>query len=153
MASWHRWTFAAILMVAVAVLTVIARDYLRIEENFRVLRFERARIGVKPVEPPASVLILNQMDEFVRLGRTPATKNMTVGELDSMRKAAHSFPSQANLYTLATALALNQRTDEAQILVNKLARATTKVEADKMRSIWQRNAQTDTHIQAVSWPD
>ena len=152
-ASWHRWTFAAILMVAVALLTVIARDYLRIEENFRVLRFERARIGVKPVEPPASVLILNQMDEFVRLGRTPATKNMTVGELDSMRKAAHSFPSQANLYTLATALALNQRTDEAQILVNKLARATTKVEADKMRSIWQRNAQTDTHIQAVSWPD
>jgi hypothetical protein len=151
--SLNRWTFAAIVMVAVALLTIIARDYLRIEEDFRVLRFERARIGAKPVEPPASVLILNQMDEFVRLGRTPATKNMTVGELDSMRKSAHSFPSQANLYTLATALALNQRTDEAQILVNKLARATTKVEVDKMQNNWQHNAQTDTQLQAVSWPD
>lgn len=149
----HRWSFTLLLVAAAALLTAIARDYLRIEENFRVLRFERARIGSKPIEPPARALILNQMDQFVWLGRAPVTKHMTLAELESMRRSAHAVPSQANLYTLATALALNQRSNEAQRLVNKLARVTTKDEVNKMRSAWQRNALTDIQLQAVTWPD
>jgi hypothetical protein len=152
-AHWRRWQFALVLLLAVALLAVLTRDYLRIEENFFVLRLERARIGNESKEPPASVLILNQMNEFIRLGRTPARAGMTKDELAWMSQAAHAFPSLANLFTLATALAWNQRTDEAQQLVNKLSHITTPDEYAQMRRIWQRSALTDPKLAAISWPD
>jgi hypothetical protein len=152
-ARGRRWQFGAVLLAAVALLAVITRDYLRIEENFYVLRFERARIGSKPLEPPASVLILNHMNEFVRLGRTRAKIGMTAAELDWMSKAAHAYPSLGNLFTLSLALAWNERADEAQTLVNKLPKITTPIEYSGMRGIWQAQAKTDAMLAAIIWPN
>lgn len=147
----RRWNFVGVLLVAVILLVVIAHDYLRIEENFFVLRFERARIGRKPTEPPVPVLILNHMDEFIRLGRTPAKIGMTPEELNWMRAAAFAYPSLGNLFTLATALAMNKKTDEAQGLVNKLSCIASLQQYDQMRNIWQREARTDTALADVYW--
>ena len=152
-AHWRRWQFACVVLVAVTLLAVIARDYLRIEQNFFVLRFERARIGSKPPEPASSVLLLDHMNEFVRLGRTPARKNMTAQELDWIRKAAFAFPALANVLNLATALAWNGRTDEAQELVKKLQGIATPPQYDHMRGIWRNQARDDTALAAVSWAD
>ena len=145
--------FVCVYLVAVALLMMIMRDYLRIEENFYVLRFERARIGSKPVEPPRNVLILDHMNEFVRLGRTQAKRNMMEDELQWMRKAAYAYPGLANLFSLATAFAWNGRPGDAQALVNSLRGVSTAVQYAQMRGIWQNAAREDAALAAVSWPE
>ena len=149
----RRWQFAGVCLVVTALLAVITRDYLRIEENFYVLRFERARIGSKPTEPPHSVLILDHMNEFLRLGRTQATKNMTSEELTWMHKAAYAYPGLANLFNLATAFAWNGKPGEAQALVNALRGVTNPLQYAQMRGIWQNAARDDAALAAVSWPE
>ena len=150
---WPRWKFAAVWVLATSLLVVITRDYLRIEENFYVLRFERARIGSKPTEPPRSVLILDHMNEFLRLGRTPAKRNMTPDELVWMHKAAYAYPGLANLFNLATAFAWNGKTWEAQTLVNSLRGVTSVVQYAQLRGVWQKAAREDAALAAVSWPE
>ncbi|MDP2000084.1 MAG: Wzy polymerase domain-containing protein, partial [Rhodoferax sp.] len=88
----NRWCLGCLLLAGITLLTFIARDYVQIEENFRVLRFERARIGATPAQKPDAVVLLNQMDEFVKLGRTPAKQGMTAEELAWMQKAAYAYP-------------------------------------------------------------
>lgn len=149
----NRWHLGAALLVAVGLLGAITRDYLRVEENFMVLRFERARIGPKQVDPMASVWLLDHMNEFVRLGRTPARRGLTQSELTWMGQATLAFPSQANLFTYASALAMNQQVEQARLLVAKLAHICAPDEYEQMKRIWQAQANEDASLALVVWPD
>lgn len=148
----RRWKFVAAVVAGLLLLVVITRDYLRIEENFFVLRFERARIDTRTAGPPASVWVLDHMNEFIRLGRTPVRKGMRVEELDSMHKASRAFPSAANMFTVATAFALNGKPEEAQKMVNQLSKISPSREYALMQRIWRAQARTDTVLDLVSWP-
>ena len=148
----HRLQFAVALMVAGAMLMVTTRDYLRIEKNFSELRFERARIGARPPGPPASVWILDYMNEYIWLGRTPGKTGMREEELDAMEKAALAYPSQANFFTVATAMAMNHKTREAQAIVNRLFRVTGDEEYLLMQRIWRAQTQKDASLAAIIWP-
>jgi Virulence factor membrane-bound polymerase, C-terminal/O-Antigen ligase/Protein glycosylation ligase len=149
----HRRYFVGLLLLAGALLGAITRDYLQIEQNFQALRFERARIGAVPTEKPPAAWLLNHMDEFVNLGRTPAKAGMTPQELDWMQRAAYAQPSLGNLFTLLTALALNQHTQAAQLLATKLSRITTPEEYQQMVNIWQAQSQSEPLLEAVRWPE
>ena len=99
------------------------------------------------------MLILDHMNEFLRLGRTQATKNMTSEELTWMHKAAYAYPGLANLFNLATAFAWNGKPGEAQALVNALRGVTNPLQYAQMRGIWQNAARDDAALAAVSWPE
>lgn len=149
----QRWHLGSLLLAAITLLTFIARDYVQIEENFRVLRFERARIGTTPIQQPEAAVLLNQMDEFVKLGRTSAKQGMTAQELGWMQKAAYAFPSLGNLFTLATALALNDKPQEARKLVAKLERISTVEEYLNMQRVWSAQAESEPMLAQVKWPN
>lgn len=145
-----RWAMV-VVGVATVFLLLITRDYFRVEKNFYVLRFERAKIGAPPAEPMLNVLLLDHMNEFVKMGRTKASENMSLGDLDEMRKAAHAYPSLGNLYTLSIALAWNQRAEEAQRLVNKLAKISSDQEYAQMRRIWLDSSRFDARLALIAW--
>lgn len=145
-----RWSLV-LIGVATIFFLIITHDYFRVEKNFYVLRFERARIGSPPAEPMLDVLLLDHMNEFVKMGRTKASENMSLGDLDEMRKAAHAYPSLGNLYTLSIALAWNQRAEEAQRLVNKLAKISSNQEYAQMRRIWLESSRFDARLATISW--
>jgi O-antigen ligase len=148
-----RWHLGSLLLAAITLLAVITRDYVQIEENFRVLRFERGRIGTTPAQKPDAAVLLNQMDEFVKLGRTPAKKGMTAEELDWMQKAAFAYPGLGNLFTLTTALALNKKPEAARALIAKLERISTEDEYLSMQNTWKVQAESEPILARIDWPD
>jgi O-antigen ligase len=148
-----RWQFMTFFLGTVMLLATLTRDYFRVEESFYQLRFERARIGSPPTEPLASVILLDHMNAFVRLGRTPAKIGMTDQELDSMQMGAFAYPSMGNLFTLILAFAWNNRTLQAQHLVNALASLASPDEYIGMRAIWQRYSLSDAKLASVAWPE
>ena len=152
MKTGHRWQLAVGLMLGLAMFIVTTRDYLRIEENYRELLFERARIGPKPTGPPASVWALGYMNEFIRLGRTTPKTGMRAEELESMDRASRAYPSPANLFTLASALAMNQKIPEAQKVINRLSKVTSDEEFIFMQRVWSAQTKKDAALGAVRWP-
>ncbi|QRR34261.1 O-antigen ligase C-terminal domain-containing protein [Hydrogenophaga sp. YM1] len=110
----HRWV-AAVAILALGVLgawSVV--DYVRVEEDFRMARFQMLRIGPPPSEPPPRVLALNQLSDLVASTRVPLQRALGVEQMTLLREAALHYPWSGSQYRYATALALNGDSDEAR---------------------------------------
>ena len=105
---------AAILFVTTIAMVWSVVEYLAIEEDFRVVRFEALRIGTTPENyQRPHVVLLTQLDALLNAGRIVPKPGMTVEELDLARKVALRFPWPATQNRYALSLALNGNPTEA----------------------------------------
>lgn len=111
-------TTAWVLISAAMVWSVI--EYIPIEEDFRILRFEAMQIGQTPrdYERPY-IVMLTQLDALLHGGRIVPKPGMSADEVELARKVALRFPWPATQNRYAQSLALNGNPDEAirQLLV------------------------------------
>lgn len=108
------WGAAAALLPVIVLAPLSVYDYLRVEEDFRVARFEALRIGRKPddyVRP--KVMILTQLDALLDAARLEPRVGMPPSELRLARQAAQRYPWPATQNRYALALALNGSSSEA----------------------------------------
>lgn len=89
-------------------------EYLAAEEDTRIMRFELRRVGQRPVDyAPPRLLLLNQLDEMLKMGRLQPTRDMSPQDIERMRKA-NLFLNWATLHlNYVLALALNGHPKEA----------------------------------------
>ncbi len=100
------------LISAVAAWSVI--EYVRIEEDFRVVRFESLRLGKTPVDHERPrVLLLTQLDALLHAGRIEPGPDMSPETIELARKAALRYPWPATQNRYALSLALNGQPEEA----------------------------------------
>jgi len=102
-----RWV-GAMLAIWGVVGSYMVYEYLQIEEDFRVVRFENLRIGQTPLEyAPPDIWMLSQMGAMLKASRQKATPGMTPEDLENLRKASLRFPYGALALRNALALGLN----------------------------------------------
>lgn len=89
-------------------------EYLAVEEDMRVMRFELRRVGLRPVDyAPPRLVVLNQWDEMLRLGRVRPDRGMAPELLARMGRA-NAFLNWATLHlNYVIALGLNGQAEEA----------------------------------------
>lgn len=105
---------AAMLFIMTAVMAWSVVEYLAIEEDFRVVRFEALRIGKTPSSyQRPHVVLLTQLDALLNGGRIVPKSGMTTDELDLAKNVALRFPWSATQNRYALSLALNGNPDEA----------------------------------------
>ena len=110
--TWRipRWCVLIFLIVSVGLYTVIWQEYRVIEEDYRLMRFEKNRVGTLKAEQPApDVLLLTQLQALTKHSRLPATTHMSADELDELSRFAKRFTHPASLFKYAQALALNNQ--------------------------------------------
>lgn len=110
----------AVFLVGVSLFCFVWIEYREVEADHRLMRFENSRIGDLRAEQKApDVVVLTQLQEFLRFARTPAVAGMTNDEIERMRKIAHRYPYVSSIYRYALALAVNGRVEAAreQLLV------------------------------------
>jgi O-antigen ligase len=91
-----------------------ALEYMRIEEDFRIVRFEALRIGQTPPEyERPKVHLLTQLDALLRGARIVPHPGMSPDEVDLARKVALRYPWPATQNRYALSLALNGNPGEA----------------------------------------
>lgn len=114
--TWRipRWCVLIFLIVSVGLYTVIWQEYRVIEEDYRLMRFEKNRVGTLKAEQPApDVLLLTQLQALTKHSRLPATTQMSADELDELSRFAKRFTHPASLFKYAQALALNNQLEAA----------------------------------------
>jgi len=109
---------AKIAAVAVGVAAALAGwsvfEYLQIEEDFRVARFEALRVGQTPSDHERpKVLLLTQLKALLEGARIVPEVGMSPERLDLARKVALRYPWPATQNRYALSLALNGNTEEA----------------------------------------
>ena len=88
--------------------TYVTYEYLLVEEDFRIVRFENLRIGQTPPEYRApDIWMLSQMSAMLTAARQQALPKMTADEIENLRKASLRFPYGSLSLRYALALGLN----------------------------------------------
>lgn len=106
---------AGLLLVMTGLMLWSAVEYLRIEEDFRVARFEALRIGQTPADHERPrVLLLTQLGALVDSTRIKPRPGMPQDELALLKQMALRHPWTATQYRYALALALNGQGEEAE---------------------------------------
>jgi hypothetical protein len=107
-------TAAAVLLLTALALLWSAAEYLSIEEDFRVVRFEQLRIGKTPAtHHPPQVLLLTQLGALLTGSRIALAPGMAPDKLEQLKRLALRYPWVATQYRYAVALALNGNPAEA----------------------------------------
>ncbi len=103
---------AALLLASLCCWTVA--EYLPIEEDYRVLRFELRNVGQTPANYRASSpVLLDHLGAILREGRQQPRPGMTDDELEAMRRLLRNYNWATLQAKYVAALALNDRPQEA----------------------------------------
>ena len=146
-----RWAISAICLVAVVLLSLIIRDYSRVEPSYRAQRFEWAHIKTEPVLPP-EVMLLTQWREVIRANKFEPTPDMTTKDLDWMRSVIISSASTGAFYKLAGALAMQNRPEEAGLWLMRMCTVIPEAQCTAVAVAWAERAKHDAQFAAVRWP-
>lgn len=112
--SIPRWCVLTFMTISIGLYAVIWQEYRLIEEDFRLMRFEKNRVGTLKADKPApDVILLTQLQAQTKHLRLPATTNMSADELAELARFAKRFTHPAALFKYAQALALNGQPDDA----------------------------------------
>ena len=132
---------------------IVVRDYLRVEESYRTLRFELAnfKYAVRGTEP--DVLLLTQWRDFIRMARIEPLTPLTAQELVWFRNVASTMPSAGGSYKLAGALAMQNQAPEAQLWLTRLCKMQPRQQCEAVRVNWQAKAKLHPELEKVDWAE
>lgn len=93
----------------------VAAEYIKIEEDYRIVRFETLNIGVTPSSYTLpKIIILTQMSGMLKAVRMSVKEGMSEDQIEQLRKASLRFPYGYLAFQYALALALNNDLKGAQ---------------------------------------
>lgn len=97
-----------IILAGSGLLVCVGKEYLILESSYRQMRFERARLAdATSVHLTPEVVVISQLREYMRFARTQPDANMTVDDIEWMRRVAYRYPYPSSLFRYALALGLN----------------------------------------------
>ena len=104
----------AILMTSTLLMAWSAVEYLRAEEDYRVVRFEVLEVGQTPAAyQPPKMLLLTQVGALLNSLRLPLAPHMSAADLTLLHTVTMHYPLPGVAYRYALALALNGQRTEA----------------------------------------
>lgn len=136
-----RW-FACLSIIWIALILAMGHEYLEIEEDFRVSRFESRGIGLSNSHhKKQDVLFFTQLEELALAAQIQIASKMKVDEIEALKRVAIRYTSSPLELRAAMALDLNGRPDEAtermQVIKNLFA-ADIYLDARKELSAFQK---------------
>jgi O-antigen ligase len=105
---------AAFVLVFAGMCSWLTFEYLKVEEDYQVMRFEMRRVGVAPANySPPQLTLLTQFDEVLTVGRMVPSVGMRPQDLSRMGIASNNLSWATLQLNYAVALGLNGQGEEA----------------------------------------
>lgn len=131
------WLLRAAGLVGLAVLAIVALDYVEAEQNHRTLRFESARIGTTRIESSAPDLrVLTQLRAYLEFARTEARPDMKPEQVEWMRQVSQRHGYAPVLLRYALAAGLNGQPAQARLTLARLCSIHLPPRCTEAREAW-----------------
>jgi hypothetical protein len=147
-----RYLFFVLWLVVAAMLAVVIRDYLRVEESYRDLRFEWSIIKSAPTKTP-EVLLLTQWRDFFEAVRLAPKSGMDESDVRFLRDLAGVSPSPGLFQALANSLALNGEPTEAKLWLTRACQMVSQAQCAALKRSWNAQSWDNAKFAAVNWPN
>ncbi|WP_263768903.1 PglL family O-oligosaccharyltransferase [Propionivibrio soli] len=145
------FSFAAIL---IALFLWVANEYISVEERYRDLRFEMARIGIHLQRAPwQEGKLLTQLESLMRYYRTEATTDTAPDKLEWMRKVATRYPYPPILLRFALAAGLSGQTETAAHTLQLICHIHLPARCKEARESWFALQERYPQLSRVEPPD
>jgi hypothetical protein len=137
---------------ALAVLLVLVFvDYSRQDDDMRAMRMKQARILERTPYAPTEPLLLWQLHSYMEFFRQPVRAGMTPEQLDDKGRVARRYPSGQNYLIWASALAMNDRPDEAREVLRRVCKLSDEP-CERLQGRWRYFGEQTPAIAKVPWP-
>lgn len=147
-----RWVLVLIWFFSAGLLTLLIRDYTRVEPSYQTLRLEWDNFQMtQPVGPP-DVLLLTQWREYVQYARFVPIDGATASDIDHLRNVTALFPNIVFFNKLAMTLAMNHHPQEAQLWLIRMSKVAPRKQYCALKRSWTRESLRNPSVAVVSWP-
>jgi hypothetical protein len=146
------WVGSA-LSVWVIVGGYIVHEYILIEEDFRIVRFENQRLGkTEATYQVPKLWMLSHMATMLKVARQPAVPNMTEQQLNDLRRVSFRFLYGAINLRYAIALGLNGDPDGARHMMAVVRATYGPVYYGEAKVGWQESTEKYPSLNAITLP-
>lgn len=147
------WTLLVLWAMAGVALIVTVLDYVRSEESYYALRFEKARIGVHKTQSgiPPDVIVLTQLRDWVWAERVVLSRNMSRSDLKTLYSIAQRFPTGPTIFRVAKASAITSEPARAQYWIDRLCFFVSERECIFWRKTWEEDQLNYPEMAQVVW--
>lgn len=116
-----RLLFGGLWLSCLMLFFLVWYEYRKVEEDYRLMRFEDLNIGTLKADWDApDVIVLSGLRELIRFSRFDYLKVMSDDELMWMRNVAYRNAYSYTLFRYAIALAVNGRPEQAGVELKRL---------------------------------
>ncbi len=136
--------------LAMSFYAAVLYDYIRVEENWRAIRFEQNRVGTRPAPPTPDTLVLSQLEDLLWLARVEPSRDIGLEQLQRLEYVVRLYPSLPAILKIARAYALNDDKINAQRWLSSIPAVASEAQADIARIYW--NDLKDSRYANVPWP-
>jgi hypothetical protein len=128
-------------VTALLLAVLVAVDYPPYEDDWRVMRYQEARIGdLTPTQAPQPV-ILTQLHELLTVARVQPQPGMSMHEIERVRKVSERYAFSSLMFRYALAQGLNGQMEGAHQTLAKLCQMHTPRTCKETRRQWAELAQ------------
>lgn len=131
--SVPRWVVGTASLVALGALALVFVDYGNTESYLTARGMFAARIVGAPMPESPNIYLLQPLQKAIERIHTEPKRNMTIRDLDALRKAAFRYPTSGAPFRYVKAAALNGRLDDANSTVTTICAMYSKSECDSAK--------------------
>ncbi len=143
----------AFIGLVTALALLIGWDYARIEQAYRLARFQAA--GLNPAASPAVTLrpwVLTQLSAPLDVATLVPVAGMPGDEIRRLRDAHRRYPTVVTGYRYALAAGLNGQLDEAELILRRTCAMHAGLPCLRLGSAWRWAQQAHPELLAVPAP-
>lgn len=149
----HRGLAGFVLLAATTLMVLIGAEYFTVEEHWRAMRFEQARIGnVKVSDKPPQLRFLTGLEEFLRLGAQPPLLPVSEDETVRIGKIAKRYPHAFYLTVYAAALADHGKPEQAIAVLGPICKVHHESLCKSSKDLWLKYGALHPRVAAIAWP-
>jgi hypothetical protein len=141
----------SVACVAATLLTMLWTDYVMLQREFWTLRMDNARIGPRGLDQVENAILLNHIENRIRLGRLKNEELHDPQKLDWIRRASRGFPSPSTHFLYVKALALHSTEEDTIKEMARLNRLTTKLVLQKFSRDWEKFRAENAALNLPRW--
>jgi O-antigen ligase len=153
--STRLWPSVVALVLGGIGLLIAVHDYVRIESDFFMLRFEQQKLDKAGDRIAPDVIALTQLQDMLWLARVDPSKTYAEKDLERALKTMKLLPSLMANYKLAAMYAFAGQPKQAEYWIVVLTRMNSPEERGvrNLRQQWDEQSAAFPPMAKVAWPE